>query len=358
MDEAETPREPEKDVVPTSRYNSHDEDVDVESQQETQQAPSFLTSTYGVNPADQPLQPPRRVASQKSLKRIQSSNSLHSSQFHQQRSPNDGIPPLPPGDGPLGAANNSADDDERAEELAWGPSHPCYPHLNPHVPKNSPDHITTRVIRIRRDWMVVGDLAPTFSNIYPEILDPLISESEFRYMIQHINTTLVQAFDPFASANWVDAVLGFVTGWFWEDFSQSGIKGRLKKLEGWIEEWNRIHGLLEGVRIISLRRTGYMNLDIVIPDPQVRLVGHGESRGPTTDGETGLTVGSEAKTEREVERSVPSWDASVCEIWTYWKIVLCSVSARRYRAEKSPATSTERTAYQQQHQGGMRRREE
>ncbi len=132
--------------------------------------------------------------------------------------------------------------------------------------------------------MVVGDLAPTFSNIYPEILDPLISEQEFRHMIQHINSTLVQAFDPFASVNWVDAILGFATGWFWEDFRQSGVKGKLKGLEAWLEEWNRAQGLREGVRIISLRRTGYMNLDIVIPDPQVRVVRDGESRAQTRDG--------------------------------------------------------------------------
>jgi Golgin subfamily A member 7/ERF4 family len=293
MGESEKPpqsrgRDPEKAVIPTSRFNpsQHDRDLDLEAQQEPQQGPSILGSTYGVEPSDQPLHPPRRVASHKSLRHIQSSNSLRSSQFQQQRSPNHAVPPLPPGVIPFGTPNNDPEDDNVAEELAWGPAHPCFPHLNPHVPKDSSDYALTRVIRIKRDWMVVGDLAPTFSNIYPEILDPLISEHDFRLLIQHINSTLVQAYDPFAVSSWLDGMLGFVTGWFWEDFRQSGIKGKLKELDAWIDNWNRNEGAREGVRITSLRRTGYMNIDIVIPDPQVRVVGEDDGRfrhdGPYT----------------------------------------------------------------------------
>ena len=120
--------------------------------------------------------------------------------------------------------------------------------------------------------MVVGDLAPTFSNVYPEILDPLISEQEFRSIIEHINSTLVQAFDPFQSSNWLDGILGLVTGWFWEDFRPGGIKGQLRDLETWIQKWNWGVGSNERVKIISLRRTGYMNLDFQVPDPQIRVV--------------------------------------------------------------------------------------
>ena len=163
------------------------------------------------------------------------------------------------------------------EDPPWGPSHPCFPHLNPHVPIGSPAHISTRIIRIRRDWMVVGDLAPTFSNIYPEILDPLMSEQEFRYVIQHINETLIHAYDPMSTTNWVDAVLGFLTGWFWEDFRKGGVKGQLNKLEAWLEDWNRTVGALDGIKLIPLRRTGYLSLDIQMPDPQVRVVDDDES---------------------------------------------------------------------------------
>lgn len=120
--------------------------------------------------------------------------------------------------------------------------------------------------------MVIGDLAPTYSNIYPEILDPLLPEQEFRHIVQHINRTLERAYNPFSVSNWVDGVLGFLTGWFWEDFRGGGIKGELKRLEKWIEEWNHSVGSSDGVKIISLRRTGYMCLDIQIPDPQVRVV--------------------------------------------------------------------------------------
>ena len=126
--------------------------------------------------------------------------------------------------------------------------------------------------------MIVGDLAPTYSNIYPEILDPILPEQEFRYIIDHINSTLIQAYDPYSAANWIDGVLGFLTGWFWEDLRGGGIKAELKKLEKWIEEWNRTVGASDGVKIIPLRRTGYMNIDIQIPDPQVRLVESREGR--------------------------------------------------------------------------------
>lgn len=50
------------------------------------------------------------------------------------------------------------------------------------------------------------------------------------------------------------------------------MKGKLRELERWTEEWNRTVGARDGVKIIPLRRTGYMNLDVVIPDPQVRVV--------------------------------------------------------------------------------------
>ena len=165
-----------------------------------------------------------------------------------------------------------------AEELAWGPSHPCFPHMNPHVPINSPEYESTRVIRIRRDWMIKGDLAPTFSNLYPEILDPLVSEEQFRTIISKVNTVLSNAFNPFSSRNWIDSVMGLVTGWLWEDLGAGGIKKQLIDLEAWIEQWNQDYGAKESVKIIPLRRTGYMTLDFQIPDPQVRVIGEGDSQ--------------------------------------------------------------------------------
>ncbi|KAK0753019.1 Golgin subfamily A member 7/ERF4 family-domain-containing protein, partial [Schizothecium vesticola] len=160
----------------------------------------------------------------------------------------------------------------------WGPQHPCYPHLNPHVPVDSPEYTNTRIIRIRRDWLLEGDLAPTFSNLYPEILDPAgVSESEFRRVVDKLNGELVPGFSPYNWRNVVDGVLGLATGWVWEDLGLTAIKSRLKGLERWIDEWNAnmakaYGGAEEGAippKIVSLKRTGYMTLDIQIPDPEI-----------------------------------------------------------------------------------------
>ena len=294
MSESEKPAEsgpevPPKAHVPGARYNA--EELDLESQ--AVPSPSILGSNYGLNPSDQPTAPPRRVPSHKSLKRLKSSQSLRSSLYRHEATNSEAPPPIPPKFGQA-PEQPQEEDGDRAEELAWGPSHPCFPHLNSHVPLNSPEYRTTRLIRIKRDWMVVGDLAPTYSNIYPEILDPLVSEQEFRYLVQHINTTLVQAYDPFSRSNWLDGILGFITGWFWEDFRPTGVKGKLRELERWVENWNREVGSREGVKIISLRRTGYMNLDIQIPDPQVKMVDdeEGSQRPPGTPGTEATGLGS------------------------------------------------------------------
>ncbi|GMG07723.1 unnamed protein product [Aspergillus oryzae] len=169
-----------------------------------------------------------------------------------------------------------------AEELAWGPAHPCYPHINPHVSVRSQEYHTTRIIRIRRDWMVRGDLAPTFSNLYPEILDPLLPEQEFRRIIATVNDKLVKAFDPFSLRNWIDGALALLTGWIWEDIGATGVKSQLKQIEDWVDNWNREVGAKDGVYIWSLRRTAYMSLDIQIPDPKVGIIP--SERGPSLPG--------------------------------------------------------------------------
>ncbi|KAI9818440.1 MAG: hypothetical protein M1827_000499 [Pycnora praestabilis] len=168
-----------------------------------------------------------------------------------------------------GQSYTSAEAEDPSPEYAWGPSHPCFPHINPHVPLTSPLYTSTRIIRIRRDWMIAGDLAPTFSNLYPEILDPLMSEEQFRTIIVRLNGDLIQAFDPWGWWNWVDGVMGLLTFWLWDDFGFTSVKRRLKHVEAWLEEWNRTVGEREGVAIIPLRRTAYMSLDIQIPDPHV-----------------------------------------------------------------------------------------
>ena len=148
-------------------------------------------------------------------------------------------------------------------ERPWGPTHPCFPHINAHVPLTSPLIKTTRIIRIKRDWMIAGDLAPTFSNVYPEILDPWVSEQDFRVLIQRINEGLLQAFNPLGWRAWVDAVLGIATAWLWEDLGFTGAKSGVRGVEAFIERWNAEKSGKDAeaeVRIIPLRRTGYLSV--------------------------------------------------------------------------------------------------
>lgn len=189
----------------------------------------------------------------------------------------------------MGDPDGQADDDE------WGPQHPCFPHLNPHVPIDSPEYVNTRIIRIKRDWLVEGDLAPTFSNMYPEILDPAgLSEVEFRRVIDKLNSELVLIFSPYSARNIADGVFGALTGWLWEDLGLTGAKAGLARLERWIERWNKEMEKSAGgddnilpPKIMPLRQTAYMTvsdtclahlsltilmklkLDIQIYDPEI-----------------------------------------------------------------------------------------
>lgn len=181
----------------------------------------------------------------------------------------------------IGSAMSSSNSSIMGEDIQgdmgeeWGPQHPCFPHLNPHVPIGSSEYQSTRIIRIRRDWLLQGDLAPTFSNLYPEILDPAgFSEQEFRRVIEKLNGELVPIFSPYDWRNILDATLGLVTGWLWDDFGFTGVKSRLNRLEAWIEQWNqeieKTMGSEEGAtppKLISLRRTGYMTVRLPATPP-------------------------------------------------------------------------------------------
>ncbi len=171
----------------------------------------------------------------------------------------------------ISSSNSSimGDPDQPDNGEEWGPQHPCFPHLNPHVPVDSPEYATTRIIRVRRDWLLEGDLAPTFSNLYPDILDPAgVTEHEFRRVIDKLNSELVPIFSPYAWRNVVDNVLGLATGWLWDDLGFTAAKMRLRALEKWIVQWNvemerAVGGAEEGVippKIVPLRQTGYMTV--------------------------------------------------------------------------------------------------
>lgn len=163
---------------------------------------------------------------------------------------------------------SGAGESEGTEDFAWGPSHPCFPHPNPHCAPDSEEYKTTRVIRVRRDWLQAGDLYPQYANLYPEILDPLVSDADFRLLISTLNTLLKNTYDPFTTRAWLDSVLGVATGWLWEDFGWSKMSSGWKRAEEFLREWNegcRRDG--REVRVVGGRETGGLGLDFVVPDP-------------------------------------------------------------------------------------------
>lgn len=154
------------------------------------------------------------------------------------------------------------------EGIPWGPQHPCFPHPNPHVSLDSPECTATRVIRVQRDWLISGDLYPAFQNLYPEILAGYVSEPEFRSIIDTTNRLLHEAFDPWTTSNWIDAILGIATGFLWDNTGLTSTKRRVARLEKWLDGWNiEAQRLGKNVVIIGPRRTGFLSLDIQIPDP-------------------------------------------------------------------------------------------
>lgn len=178
---------------------------------------------------------------------------------------------IPSGIGSAVSSSNSSiigDPNQPGLGDEWGPQHPCFPHMNPYVPVHSIEYRTTRIIRIRRDWLLAGDLAPAFSNMYPEILDPAgVSEQEFRRVIEKLNGSLLPIFNPYNWRNILDGMLGVLSAWIWEDFGLTNVKTKLNELEAWIDKWNaemeKTTGSEEGAvppKIISLRRTGYMSV--------------------------------------------------------------------------------------------------
>ncbi|RPB05605.1 hypothetical protein L873DRAFT_520757 [Choiromyces venosus 120613-1] len=150
----------------------------------------------------------------------------------------------------------------------WNASHPCFPHRNPYVPTNSPLFESTRVIRIQRDFMINGDLSPAYSNTFPDILEPYVSEERFRMVIARVNEDLDKAFNPWNMWNWLDAMIGLFTLWVLEDIIDTYIKRKLRVVEAFLQQQNEeLEKAGSQAVFVPLRRTGYMNLDIQIPDP-------------------------------------------------------------------------------------------
>lgn len=168
----------------------------------------------------------------------------------------------------LAGQGDEPEPDEEEQDAKWDASHPCYPHPNPYVPLNSPEYSTTRIIRIKRTWLTAGDLYPVLDVLYPEILDTHIDYTDFRSTVEQLNFMLKRTFDPSSQRSILDALAGFFTGWIWDDLGKTAVKAGSTEIESWIDGWNaqkRSQG--SNVRLISLRKSGYMSLDIQIPDP-------------------------------------------------------------------------------------------
>lgn len=186
------------------------------------------------------------------------------------------VPSVPRTSRPSSAQGRSSHDSARSgasgseDEYAWGPSHPCFPHPNPHCAPDSEEARNTRVIRVRRDWLQAGDLYPQYANLYPEILDPHVSDEDFRFLVSNLNARVKAAFDPHTARAWVDAALGVVTGFIWDDLGLTGSKQGVKALEAFVDKWNAEKKRAgKGVTLVQPRRTGFMSLDFVMPDPGI-----------------------------------------------------------------------------------------
>lgn len=160
-----------------------------------------------------------------------------------------------PGEGDGGGDGGDDDDDE------WNPSHPCFPHRNPHVLPSSAEYAATRIIRIPRDYMYSGDMSPAFSNIYPEILEPYVPEERFRDVVGHVNRELRHAHSPWELANVVDGLVGMLTLWAYEDAVDSAAKRRIAAVERYLKDVNaELAKKGSEARFVPLRRTGYLNV--------------------------------------------------------------------------------------------------
>lgn len=130
----------------------------------------------------------------------------------------------------------------------------------------------TRTIKVQRDWLATSDTYPAYANLYPEILDPAVSESDFRFLISNINSQIEQAFNPFTLRALFDSMMGLFTGFIWDDFGLSGSKTGQKSLERFVDNWNA-QKAREGldVKLVQPRKTGFTVLDFIIPDPGIDL---------------------------------------------------------------------------------------
>lgn len=206
------------------------------------------------------------------LNRQRSHRSIRSSRTNRTNRANENVAVSEPAASSVRRSNQSGVSDGSEDDFEWGPDHPCFPHPNPHCSPDSEEAARTRTIKVRRDWMATSDTYPAYANLYPEILDPAVSESDFRFLISNINAKIEQAFNPFTFRAFFDSLLGVLTGFIWDDFGLSGSKTGQKSLERFVDNWNA-QKAKEGldVKLVQPRKTGFTVLDFIIPDPGIDL---------------------------------------------------------------------------------------
>ena len=112
--------------------------------------------------------------------------------------------------------------------------------------------------------MINGDNTPAFSIVYPVILEPYVSEDQFRKIIDGVNENLRLAFDPWNKWNWIDVIMGLVTFWIWEEFWPTYVKRGLREVEKVLEVWNETLGK-QGAKVVGLRRSAYITVCLSLP---------------------------------------------------------------------------------------------
>lgn len=73
-------------------------------------------------------------------------------------------------------------------------------------------------------------------------------------------------------------MLGVVTGFIWDDVGLTGAKSGVRNLETYIDRWNA-QKASEGheVKLVQPRRTGFMSLDFIVPDPGLDAIDTAEA---------------------------------------------------------------------------------
>jgi hypothetical protein len=175
----------------------------------------------------------------------------------------------------LGQDGELEDEDENGE-TEWNQRHPCFPHLNPHVPKESKEYENTRIIRISREYMYSGDLSPAYSAVYPEILDSYVDETKFREVIKRVNEELYAAHSPWSTVNILEGIIGLFTLWLYEDLVDTNAKKRIGGVEKYLESVNETLEKETGAKFIPLRRTGFLTVSsagsVVVPKCALTLL--------------------------------------------------------------------------------------